>query len=40
MSKTIGIIDADILGNGARHSNLAVMKLSAYYKELGNNVML
>ena len=36
----IGIIDADLLDNGTRHPNLALMKLSAFYKENGNNVNL
>jgi hypothetical protein len=40
MSKAIGIIDADLLDNGTRHPNLALMKLSAFNKELGNNVIL
>ena len=29
----IGIIDADLLDKGTRHPNLALMKISAYYKE-------
>ena len=28
MSKEIGIIDADLLDNGTRHPNLALMKIS------------
>ena len=28
MPKTIGIIDADLLDNGTRHPNLALMKIS------------
>ncbi len=36
----IGIFDADLLDNGTRHPNLALMKISAYYKELGNEVEL
>ena len=40
MSKEIGIIDADLLDNGTRHPNLALMKISGYQKELGNNVTL
>ena len=36
----IGIIDADLLDNGTRHPNLALMKISGYYKELGNQVNL
>lgn len=31
----IGIIDADLLDNGTRHPNLALMKLSGFYKEKG-----
>lgn len=29
----IGIIDADFLDNGTRHPNLALMKISGYYKK-------
>jgi hypothetical protein len=36
----IGIIDADLLDNGTRHPNLALMKLSAYNKENGHDVNL
>ncbi len=36
----IGIIDADLLDNGTRHPNLALMKISGYYKELNNEVFL
>lgn len=36
----IGIIDADLLDNGTRHPNLALMKISAYNKENGHNVNL
>lgn len=36
----IGIIDADLLDNGTRHPNLALMKISGYYKERGNDVKL
>ncbi len=36
----IGIIDADLLDNGTRHPNLALMKISGYYKELDNEVKL
>lgn len=39
MSK-IGIIDADLINNGTRHPNLALMKISAYEKELENEVTL
>ena len=36
----IGIIDADLLDNGTRHPNLALMKISGYYKEQGYSVEL
>lgn len=36
----IGIIDADLIDNGTRHPNLALMKLSAYNKKLGYQVDL
>ena len=36
----IGIIDADLIDNGTNFPNLALMKISAYHKELGNNVVL
>lgn len=36
----IGIIDADLLDNGTRHPNLALMKISGYFKSLGNEVEL
>ena len=36
----IGIIDADLLDNGTRHPNLALMKISGYYKALHNEVAL
>lgn len=36
----IGIIDADLLDNGTRHPNLALMKLSSHYKHLGCRVEL
>lgn len=36
----IGIIDADLLDNGTRHPNLALMKISGYNKEQGHNVSL
>lgn len=36
----IGLIDADLLDKGTRHPNLVLLKLSAYYKELGNDVEL
>lgn len=36
----IGIIDADLLDNGTRHPNLALMKISAYMKDIGHEVNL
>ena len=36
----VGLIDADLLDNGTRHPNLALMKISAYRKELGDEVEL
>ena len=36
----IGIIDADLLDNGTRHPNLALMKISGFNKEKGHNVTL
>ena len=36
----IGIIDADLLDNGTRHPNLALMKISGFYKEIGDTVEL
>ncbi len=36
----IGIIDSDLLDNGTRHPNLALMKLSTFYKAQGHNVEL
>lgn len=36
----IGIIDSDLLDNGTRHPNLALMKLSGYHKEQGHSVKL
>lgn len=36
----IGIIDADLLDNGTRHPNLALMKISGYYKTKGHTVKL
>ncbi len=36
----IGIIDADLLDNGTRHPNLALMKISSYQKSIGNEVKL
>lgn len=36
----IGIIDADLMDNGTRHPNLALMKISGYYKKTGHHVEL
>lgn len=36
----IGLIDADLLDNGTKHPNLALMKLSGYYKAIGHDVTL
>lgn len=36
----VGIIDADLLDNGTRHPNLALLKISAFCKELGHEVRL
>ncbi|MBL4933213.1 hypothetical protein [Clostridium paridis] len=36
----IGIIDADLMDNGTRHPNLALMKIAGYHIELGNEVKL
>lgn len=36
----IGIIDADLLDKGTRHPNLALMKISGYYKDLNYSVKL
>jgi hypothetical protein len=36
----IGIIDADLLDHGTRHPNLALMKISAYHKSIGDTVEL
>lgn len=40
MKNLIGIIDADLLDNGTRHPNLALMKISGYFKENGSQVVL
>jgi hypothetical protein len=37
---TIGIIDADLIDNGTRHPNLALMKISGYCKEYGHDAKL
>ena len=36
----IGIIDADLLDNGTRHPNLALLKISGYCKSFGHDVRL
>jgi len=36
----IGIVDTDLLDNGTRHPNLALMKISAFQKEQGNTTRL
>lgn len=36
----IGLIDADLLDNGTRHPNLALMKISGFKKEQGHDVHL
>lgn len=36
----IGLIDADLMDHGTRHPNLALMKISGYYKEKGEDVEL
>ena len=36
----IGVIDADLLDNGTRHPNLALLKISGYCKHHGHNVRL
>ncbi len=36
----IGIIDADLLDNGTRHPNLALMKISGFLKEKGHTTNL
>ena len=38
--KVIGVIDADLLDNGTRHPNLALMKISSYYKKQEFKVIL
>lgn len=38
--ENIGIIDADLIDNGTNFPNLALMKISAYHKSLGNCVSL
>lgn len=36
----IGLIDADLMDNGTRHPNLALMKIAGYHNSLGDNVKL
>lgn len=36
----IGLIDADLMDNGTRHPNLALMKIAGFYKDQGNEVKL
>lgn len=36
----IGLIDADLMDNGTRHPNLALMKIAGYYRDKGNEVKL
>lgn len=36
----VGIIDSDLLDGGTRHPNLALMKISGFYKSKGNEVSL
>lgn len=36
----IGLIDADLMDHGTRHPNLALMKISGYYKGQGHDVEL
>ncbi len=38
--KHIGLIDADLLWSNTRHPNLALMKLSAFHKDSGDEVAL
>lgn len=38
--ESIGIIDADLMDNGTRHPNLALMKISGYYKHNEHDVTL
>jgi len=40
MAERIGIIDADLMDNGTRHPNLALMKISGYHKGIGDEVEL
>lgn len=36
----VGIIDADLMDSGTRHPNLALMKISGFYKSLNHEVKL
>lgn len=36
----IGLIDADLMDNGTRHPNLALMKIAGYYRDLNHQVEL
>lgn len=36
----VGLIDADLLDNGTRHPNLALLKISGYVKECGDSTTL
>ena len=36
----IGLLDADLMDNGTRHPNLALMKIAGYHKEQGDEVNL
>lgn len=36
----IGLVDADLIDNGTRHPNLALMKIAGFYKDQGNEVIL
>lgn len=40
MNRKIGLIDADLLDNGTRHPNLALMKLSGFHSRAGAQVTL
>ncbi|HYF83758.1 MAG TPA: hypothetical protein VEB00_12105 [Clostridia bacterium] len=36
----IGIVDADLMDNGTRHPNLALMKIAGYHREIGDEISL
>lgn len=36
----IGLLDADLMDNGTRHPNLALMKIAGFYRDRGNEVRL